>query len=144
MKPDGITDRPVPPWELPGAFRRDGEPHRAGWVSRLARAGQGATSFALLLAVPAVFAPVGGGVPWRDAEVFAASAGLFALPGLLLGVTAMVQARRDLGLMQRGLMDPSGRGRTADAAQIGREAVVFSLLISAGAAVVLLLALWRG
>jgi hypothetical protein len=28
MKPEGITDRPLPPWELPGAFRRDITPHR--------------------------------------------------------------------------------------------------------------------
>jgi len=46
--------------------------------------------------------------------------------------------------MYRGLMDPSGRGRTANAAHTAREAVVFSFLISAGAAVVLLLAFCRG
>jgi hypothetical protein len=144
MKPEGITDRPVPPWELPGAFRRDGEPHRADWLYRLAQAARWATALAMVQAGPTFFPAVGGSVRGPGAEVLAAGALLFALPGFLLAITAVAQARSDLGLMYRGLMDPSGRGRTADAAHIGREAVVFSFLISAGAAVVLLLALRRG
>jgi ABC-type dipeptide/oligopeptide/nickel transport system permease component len=144
MKPDGITDRPVPPWELPGAFCRDGEPHRADWLCRVGRAGCGAALFAWVISLPITFAAVSDSVRWRNAKVSAALVVLFALPGLLLGITAMAQARRDLGLMLRGMMDPSGRGRTADAAVMGRDAVVFSLIICGAAVALLLLALRRG
>ena len=144
MKPEGITDRPIPPWELPGAFRRDGESHRADWLSRLASAGNVACAFALLIAVPFGLAAVSGGAHWWDAEVFAALAVLFAVPALLLGITALAQARRDLGLMLRGVMDPSGRDRTADAAKMGRDTVVFSLTLCGAAVALLLLALCRG
>ena len=143
MKPEGITDRPIPPWELPGAFRRDCQPHRADWLSRLARAGHVACALALLNSVGFALAAVSGG-PRPAAEVSAAAAVLFAVPALLLGVTALAQARRDLGLMLRGVMDPSGQDRTAAAAQMGRETVVFSLVICGAAVAVLLRALCRG
>lgn len=144
MKPDGITDRPVPPWELPGAFRRDGVPHRAGWLDALANAAYGACSLALLLSIPAVLAPVGGGVGGPDAKMFAALAAILALPALLLGTAALALARRDLGLMLRGLMDPSGQDRTAIAAKMGRDAVVFGLIICGTAGAMFLLAICRG
>ena len=143
MKPDGITDRPVPPWELPGAFRRDCQPHRADWLSRLARAGHVACALALLNSVGFALAAVSGG-PRPAAEVSAAAAVLFAGPALLLGVTALAQARRDLGLMLRGVMDPSGRDRTADAAKMGRDTVVFNSILCGAAVALLLLALCRG
>jgi hypothetical protein len=69
---------------------------------------------------------------------------LFTLPGLLLGVLTLAQARRDLGLMLRGFMDPSGQDRTAIAARMGRDTVVFSLFIWAGAAFVVLLLSFAG
>jgi hypothetical protein len=143
MKPEGITDRPVPPWELPGAFRRDGEPHRADGLSRLANAGHVACAFALLLSVSVGLAAFSS-ANWQEAEVFAALVVLFAVPALLLGVIALAQARRDLGLMLRGLMGPSGRDRTTKAARMGRETVVFSLIICGAAVAVLLRALCRG
>ncbi len=47
--------------------------------------------------------------------------------------------------MLRGLMDPGGQDRTAIAAQMGRDAVVLSLILwGAAAYVLLLLALSRG
>lgn len=37
---EGIqADKPVPPWELPGCFRLDCEPHRGDMLKRLAIAG---------------------------------------------------------------------------------------------------------
>ena len=48
---DGITDRPsppVPPWELPGNFRRDCEPHRAGLLQALALLSAGTGVVALV------------------------------------------------------------------------------------------------
>jgi hypothetical protein len=143
VKPDGITDRPVPPWELPGAFRRDAEPHRADWLSGLANAAYGACSLAFVISTPIVLVAVVGGR--EEAEVGAAVLAISALPGLLLGAVALAQARRDLGLMLRGLMDPGGQDRTAIAAQRGRDAVVLSLILRGAAAyVLLLLALSRG
>jgi hypothetical protein len=97
----------------------------------------------LLNSVGFALAAVSGG-PRPAAEVSAAAAVLFAGPALLLGVTALAQARRDLGLMLRGVMDPSGQDRTAAAAQMGRETVVFSLVICGAAVAVLLRALCRG
>jgi hypothetical protein len=143
MKPEGITDRPVPPWELPGAFRRDCEPHRADWLFRLANAGHVACAFALLLSVSVGLAAFSS-ANWQEAEVFAALVVLFAVPALLLGVIALAQARRDLGLMLRGVMDPSGRDRTTKAARMGRETVAFSLILCGAAVAVLLRALCRG
>jgi hypothetical protein len=143
MKPEGITDRPVPPWERPGAFRCDGEPHRADWLSKWASAGHVACALALLNSVGFALAAVSGG-PRPAAEVSAAAAVLFAVPALLLGSITLAQARRDLGLMLRGLMDPSGRDRTTAAAKVGRETVVFSLVICGAAVAVLLRALCRG
>src|SRR3954467_11731752 len=46
---DGITDRPLPPWELPGNFRRDCEPHRASLLQGVARV---AVAFAYAGVVP--------------------------------------------------------------------------------------------
>jgi hypothetical protein len=144
MKPEDITDRPVPPWELPDAFRRDGVPHRAGWLYGLANAAYGACSLALLLSLPTLLAAVAGDVHGPDAMVFAAVAALLALPALLLGGLALTLARRDRGLMLRGLMDPAGQDRTAIAAKMGRDAVVFSLVVDGAAVALLLLALCRG
>jgi hypothetical protein len=144
MKPDGITDRPVPPWELPGAFRRDGEPHRADWLCRLARAGFGGCLFAWVMSILLGCTIVEGGTRWGEARVAGALIVLYTLPGLLLGSIALVQARRDLGLMLRGLVDPSGQGRTAVAAKMGRDAVVFSLIICGAAVALLLVAFCHG
>jgi hypothetical protein len=92
MRPEGITDRPGPPWELPGTIRRDREPHRGPllrWGARLVTA---LGVLGVWLVVP-------------------------ALLGLPLGVAVWRAARRDLALMRLGRMDPAG-AVDASAAQV--------------------------
>jgi hypothetical protein len=75
------TDEPRP-WEMPGAVRRDVEPHR-GDLLRLLRT---------TMMVCAVLSP-------------------FVLPGavsLVFGVVVFRMARHDLSRMRAGAMDPAG------------------------------------
>jgi hypothetical protein len=89
MKPER-TDQPVPPWELPGAVRRDCEPHRGLLLQRAARLVIALGAFGAVLFVPALLCfPLGAAV-WR-------------------------MARRDLTLMRLGLMDPAGAADTRSA-----------------------------
>ena len=90
MRPEGITDRPVPPWELPGAVRRDCEPHRGELLRWLSRVTAFLAAAGVLFIVPA----------------------LFALP---LGAAVWVMARHDLALMRLGGMDPAGEADTRQA-----------------------------
>ncbi len=98
----GITDRPGPPWELPGGFRRDCEPHRADLLLRLS----GASRLCCLLALVPCFA------------------GLPALFAVALGLTTYALARRDLALMRKELMGPSGEADTRLALEDGLCAVL--------------------
>jgi hypothetical protein len=104
MRNEGITDTPVPPWEMPGAVRRDCEPHRGPLVRRV---GHAAFVLSLLLAVtPLVLLP---GVPLMGAGEFPEwGVPLFPLAGVLPSLAAWALARHDLALMRRGLMDPAG------------------------------------
>ncbi len=139
MRPDGITDRPVPPWELPGAFRRDGEPHRRRLVVALGQAAFGLTF--LLGGTPLALLPV---LPWTRAWEFPEWWGLPLLPllGIPPSLAAWALARHDLALIRRGHMDPAGE----QAMRIGRWwgyagmvlAALFSLLSS-----LVWLMLWR-
>jgi hypothetical protein len=95
MNLEGITDRPVPPWELPGAFRRDCEPHRGPLLRRLGVL----TVYLDLFGV--VFPPA-------------------VLPALPLGVAVWVMACRDLAGMRLGRVDPRGE---VDARQARRDAI---------------------
>jgi hypothetical protein len=104
MRNEGITDRPVRPWQLPGAVRRDCEPHRGPLVRRV---GHAAFVLSLLLAVtPLVLLP---GVPLMGAGEFPEwGVPLFPLAGVLPSLAAWALARHDLALMRQGLMDPAG------------------------------------
>jgi hypothetical protein len=72
------------PWEQPGAFRLDCEPHRGDMLFFLARLSISLSCVALCVAP-------------------------LALIGLLLGIVVLLLSARDLRLMDRGLMDPAGR-----------------------------------
>jgi hypothetical protein len=112
----GITDRPRPPWELPGGFRRDCEPHRADlllWLSGVS-----------LLCCLAALVPCFAGLP--------------ALLGVPLGLTTWVLARRDLALMRKGLMDPGGEAGTRKALDDAQCAVILPLASALILALVLL------
>ena len=86
-RPEAIT-RAVPPWERPGAVRRDCEPHRGRLVLKLADAGLLLGALSLCL-------------------------GFAALLALACGAAAWVLASRDLRRMRSGLMDPRGQADTA-------------------------------
>jgi hypothetical protein len=102
VTPHPPDDAP-PPWEQPGAVRRDVEPHRGGLLRAL-----GVTSL------------IFGGL----APVLVVTA-LVAFP---LGAAVWVIARRDLRQMAAGSMDSSGCGATKEGRDCGAVAAVLSLL----------------
>src|SRR5919199_599959 len=90
-----FTDRPIPPWELPGNFRRDCEPHRAQVVQVLAGLGLSAGAGTAFLGVGVAGALCMGPPPRTVTNVLAASSvlGVVALPGICLGGQAWLLAR---------------------------------------------------
>jgi hypothetical protein len=100
--PDGVTARPLPPWELPGAFRCDCEPHRAFILRLWGRVALMAGFLSIFLYLPA----------------------LAALPA---GAAVYVLARQDLARMRAGLMDPQGENATWAAMGEAAGAVLLSL-----------------
>jgi hypothetical protein len=100
-------DHDEPPWEQPGAFRLDCEPHRGGLLSALG-------TISLVLGVLSLFCfPL-------------------CVTGLTFGLPAWVLAYRDLARMRAGLMDPTGREQTHAALGQARAGVVLSVLGAAG------------
>jgi hypothetical protein len=112
-----ITDQPpgpdpwggVPPWERPGWFRLDVEPHRGAFLCRLGQMAFLVWAVALVgpettrYVIPVVCLPAG-------------------LGGLVLGLLTWWLARRDLKRMLRGSMDPAGATETTEARQLGGAA----------------------
>jgi hypothetical protein len=128
---DRITDKPpvwraepwgdVPPWERPGGFRLDAEPHRG---EELCRLGNVAATMGALSLFP-LCSP-------------------FCAPfALALGLATWCLASGDLRLMRRGLMDPRGEGKTEESRQFGRSAVSFGLVGAALALLWIFLVRWR-
>src|SRR5690242_9130190 len=104
---EGIqTEKPVPPWERPGCFRRDCEPHRGNFLWWLAFAG-------LILGILAL-APEYGWMP--------------GLIGIFLGLCSRYMAKTDLAKMQAGLMDPFGRAVTGSAEDFSNAGLVLSVI----------------
>jgi hypothetical protein len=108
---DHITDEvpepwgDKPPWELPGRFRLDCEPHRAALLGRLG-----------WVAVIVGFAAFGGP--------------LLVVCGpaaLTLGVVICLMARHDLSRMRLGFMDPEGARKTEEAGGFGAMAVALAI-----------------
>jgi hypothetical protein len=118
LDPDRQPDTDDPrPWEKPGTVRRDCLPYRSTVWDLLALA-------ALLLGVASLCLLVP------------------ALVGLPLAVVLWRRARRDLGQMDAGLMDPSGRVSAENARGTSFAAIV----VNAGALLIggaLLLAVLR-
>jgi hypothetical protein len=90
------------PWEEPGAVRRDCAPHRGTFLAVLGAVSLACGFFSCCLVVP-------------------------GLVGLPLGLATLVMGRRDLGLMEAGLMDPEGRKRTEEALTNAGVGIVLSL-----------------
>jgi hypothetical protein len=101
MRNEGITDKPVPPWQLPGVVRRDCEPHRGELLGRLSLVTTWLAAAGALLVVPGLIA-------------------------LAMAVAIRVMARHDLALMRLGGMDPAGED---DTRQAGGEAMFAALVL---------------
>jgi hypothetical protein len=114
IDPDRPTDADPRPWEQPGAVRRDVAPHRGNLLLLLAVAGLVCGLLSFVLWFPGVF-------------------------GILLGVTSVDLAGRDLLAMDAGTMDPSGREQATRARAYGQWAagcgsiglLLFPLFVSA-------------
>ena len=107
FRPDEIDTPEERPWEQPGAFRLDCEPHRGPLLSWL---GEVSVALGCLCTAPCLF-----GIP-----------GLIGLP---LGLTTLMLARRDLARMNQGLVDPSGKGLTRRALRSGIWGLVLSTVL---------------
>jgi hypothetical protein len=111
---DRVTDEPpgpepwgeLPPWELPGGFRFDGEPHRGPLLCEL---GHAALMAGWLSVLPACFP-------------------CCAPAAILLGMRVWTMTSRDLALMQRGQMDTRGQEATELGRCRARKAVFLALL----------------
>jgi hypothetical protein len=93
------------PWEAPDQLRRDWLPHRSKFLIGLADVALACATFGLFLCAPA---PV----------------------GLALGAVAWALARRDVGLMDAGLMDPAGREKAEEAGRLALVCVLLGLIPS--------------
>jgi hypothetical protein len=105
MRNEGITDRPVPPWQLPGAVRRDCEPHRGPLVQGACRTASALScllAFAPLYLLPGLFV-----TRWWPQLLWGVP--LLPLVGFLASLAAWAVARHDLALIRAGRMDPAGR-----------------------------------
>ena len=128
------------PWEQPGAFRRDCEPHRGGLIRGLGLASlllgiPPAVTLTLLLSQMCHEPDMLSGLPFAPVALVAlvAPGAAFAFSSLVLGVASWVLARRALREMAAGLVDPGGlaptrRGLTF--ARVGALAGGFALLVS--------------
>ena len=106
---EGIqVEKSVPPWERPGCFRLDCEPHRAGLLRLMGTASLIAGFLSLLLPFP------------------------FLVIGLPLSVMTWLMARSDLAKMHKGLMDPGGKGVAMGAREEGLGGLVLNLLSGVG------------
>lgn len=95
----------APPWERPGAVRRDALPHRGPLLWNLSCLATG-TAVAGCLCAPVVAV------------------------GLVLALTVVALAARDLRAMERGAVDSRGRGLTRDALRVGLGSLALQALIA--------------
>jgi hypothetical protein len=117
------ADKPISPWERPGSFRMDCEPHRAGLL-RLVGTASIIVGF-LSIALPFVLLMFG----------LAFSIHLpfpLLVIGLALSVMTRHMARSDLAKMHKGLMDPGGEWQAIEALSAGLCGLVLNLLSVVG------------
>ena len=91
-------EQPVPPWERPGCFRMDCEPHRG---ELLRGAGRAVLILGIVSLLPFGFLLVPLAVP--------------------IGLATWFLALSDLGKMWQGLMDPDGKNLTTAAWKMSLE-----------------------
>lgn len=100
------ADKPVPPWERPGCFRMDCDPHRAPLlrVMGIASVVGGLSGFLPLLFIFA-------GSPYGILGALF----LCLVVSPLISLATRFMARSDLAKMEKGLIDPSGEEQTVKA-----------------------------
>lgn len=106
----------LPPWEQPGAVRRDCEPHRGDFLAWLSIASS------ICGAPPSC-------IYWPPLSLFAHAPSVIGLP---LGILVFVLARRDLARMRCGLMDPAGQRSTNSARIAALVGVVLNAIALVG------------
>lgn len=104
----------LPPWEQPGAVRRDCEPHRGELLMHMA-----AASFACAAL---------GCLSW----------GITGILSIALGLSVLILARRDLAAMSAGSIDPSGEWITRRARRRSVRAIALCVGIWSLASAILL------
>jgi hypothetical protein len=114
--PDDPDASSIPPWEMPGAFRRDCEPHRAGLLVRLAHISMSSGYLSVVLYFFMV--PLG---PLAILLLFLVIAPV--LIALALGGLTYLLSRHDLARMERGFMDRTGQAATESARRNSATAV---------------------
>jgi hypothetical protein len=116
---DRITDKPpgpepwgdVPPWERPGGFRRDAEPHRNPLLRGLGLAAMTnllASCSLVFLGVVSIPLTCAQGWPIEIGACLALASAVCSTAAVALGLSAWTIASRDLRQMWRGSMDPDG------------------------------------
>jgi hypothetical protein len=127
---DEGNDGSVPPWEMPGNFRRDCEPHRASLLIALFFIGLNAVGLSCLAGVFCVghtsrrVDPLPPEPP-PLMDLNAIGVGL-ALVALSLGVFTYILARQDLAGMRKGRVDSRGAPDTRTASYLGATVAVIS------------------
>jgi hypothetical protein len=107
---NGQPDNEEPrPWEHPGSFRRDCEPYLGYLTNILAWSGAGCVIFTPL-------APV----------------------GLVLGLMAWRYARRDIGRIVQGLLEPGGMKSANNALGLAKAVVLVGVVSSLSLAILVL------
>jgi hypothetical protein len=114
---DDVASSSPQPWELPGNFRRDCEPHRALLLFVLLGIGFGA----IWLSGLGVFCVghTSRRVPPRKQLPNSAIGVGLALMALALGASTWGLAQQDLARMRKGEVDPRGGHSTGIAALLG-------------------------
>jgi hypothetical protein len=119
------AEKPVPPWEQPGFFRLDCEPHRGTLLNWLAFPSLFLCYFSILVQFvffwSALHAHHGLWSAFTNPRYLNVCAiGLtFSLLGAPLSLASWVIARHDLVIMSKGLMDPAGEKKTSGAWLMG-------------------------
>jgi hypothetical protein len=119
------SDWEVPPWQIPGNFRLDCDPHRGfllRWMANIAYL-CALSGLCFFLAVPlfSLFGRFG-----YAACLFTCLGGV----GGFLGLAAWLLARRDLARIRAGRMDPNGEWEVRFALARGCASFLLSLLLA--------------
>ena len=119
---DGIrTEKPIPPWEQPGFFRLDCQPHRDTLLNWLAFPSVFLCYFSILVELVFFWSALHGHYSLWSAftdprYLNVCAIGLtFSLFGAPLSLAAWLIARHDIAMMRKGLRDPSEKEQTGRA-----------------------------